>query len=130
MLLGAHLAGAAIEQSMLGAAHACANPLTARFDVSHGDAVGLMLPHVVRFNAARCENPYGDLSESAEALAVRIEDLLIAGGRPTRLVELGVPEDSVGELAEAAADEWTASYNPVAVGALELSAIYHAAYLR
>ena len=30
-LLGAHLAGAAIEASMLGAAHSCANPLTARF---------------------------------------------------------------------------------------------------
>ena len=30
MQLGAHFAGVAIEQSMLGAAHACANPLTAR----------------------------------------------------------------------------------------------------
>jgi hypothetical protein len=29
MLIGAHQAGAAIEQSMLGATHACCNPLTA-----------------------------------------------------------------------------------------------------
>src|SRR5687768_4721959 len=36
MMLGAHLAGAAIENSMLGAAHACANPLTARYDTEHG----------------------------------------------------------------------------------------------
>ena len=34
MLLGAHFAGMAIEQSMLGAAHACANPLTARYDLA------------------------------------------------------------------------------------------------
>ena len=52
MLLGAAFAGTAIENSMLGAAHSCANPLTARFDVVHGEAVGVMLPHVVRFNSA------------------------------------------------------------------------------
>ena len=45
MLIGAHLAGAAIECSMLGAAHACANPLTATFGITHGIAVGTMLPH-------------------------------------------------------------------------------------
>ena len=50
MTLGAHLAGAAIEASMLGAAHAAANPLTARHGVAHGAAVMLMLPWVVRFN--------------------------------------------------------------------------------
>ena len=36
MLFGAYLAGLAIENSMLGAAHACANPLTARYDITHG----------------------------------------------------------------------------------------------
>jgi alcohol dehydrogenase len=41
MQLGAALAGMAIEQSMLGAAHAAANPLTARFGVVHGRAVGV-----------------------------------------------------------------------------------------
>ena len=51
VLLGAALAGMAIEHSMLGAAHAAANPLTARFGLVHGHAVGLMLPAVVRFNA-------------------------------------------------------------------------------
>ena len=51
VLLGAALAGMAIENSMLGAAHAAANPLTARLGLVHGHAVGLMLPAVVRFNA-------------------------------------------------------------------------------
>ena len=52
MQLGAALAGLAIENSMLGAAHATANPLTARHGLVHGRAVALMLPHVMRFNAA------------------------------------------------------------------------------
>ena len=51
MLLGAHEAGIAIEQSMLGATHACANPLTARYGTTHGIAIAVMLPHVVRWNA-------------------------------------------------------------------------------
>ena len=49
---GAHFAGLAIEQSMLGATHACANPLTARYGTTHGVAIAVMLPHVVRWNAA------------------------------------------------------------------------------
>src|SRR5215213_6358381 len=50
MLLGAHYAGAAIENSMLGATHACANPLSARYNMTHGVALALLLPAVVRWN--------------------------------------------------------------------------------
>ena len=52
MQIGSHFAGMAIEQSMLGAAHACANPLTARYNLAHGLALAILLPHVVRWNAA------------------------------------------------------------------------------
>ena len=34
------------------AAHSAANPLTAHYGIVHGQAVGLMLPQVIRFNAA------------------------------------------------------------------------------
>ena len=50
MQLGAHFAGSAIENSMLGAAHALSNPLTAHFGTIHGRAVGALLPSVVRWN--------------------------------------------------------------------------------
>ena len=65
MLLGAHWAGAAIENSMLGAAHACANPLTARYGIIHGVAVGVMLPHVIRFNGASVDGRYTELARAA-----------------------------------------------------------------
>ena len=45
----------AIENSMLGAAHAAANPLTAHFNIIHGQAVGMMLPVVVDYNSADAE---------------------------------------------------------------------------
>ena len=51
MLYGANRAGAAIEMSMLGATHGCANPLTAKYGTTHGIAIAVMLPHVVRWNA-------------------------------------------------------------------------------
>jgi alcohol dehydrogenase len=61
MQLGAYWAGLAIENSMLGAAHACANPLTANYDTEHGVAVGLMLPQVVRWNGAVVGERYREL---------------------------------------------------------------------
>ena len=61
MLFGAYLAGLAIENSMLGAAHACANPLTARYGITHGVAVALMLPHVLRFNSSVAAKSYRQL---------------------------------------------------------------------
>src|SRR5207249_5278944 len=66
MQMGAFLAGTAIENSMLGATHACANPLTAHYGLTHGIAVGLLLPHVVRFNAAVVGDLYHDLVECSE----------------------------------------------------------------
>src|SRR4029079_9144947 len=123
MLLGAHLAGAAIENSMLGAAHAVANGLTALAGVVHGGAVGLMLPHVIRFNSAEGTQPYADLAANPESLARRIDAMLQAGSLPRRLGAVEVSESKLPELARLAATQWTASFNPRRVGEQELLAI-------
>ncbi len=128
MLLGAHLAGAAIEKSMLGAAHACANPLTVRYGIVHGVAVGLLLPHVIRFNAADGTNPYADLCDDAESLARRVESMLAAAGLPPRLKDCGVEASALHALAQNAAEQWTAEFNPRPVGEDELLDIYEAAF--
>ncbi|MCH7871246.1 MAG: iron-containing alcohol dehydrogenase [Planctomycetes bacterium] len=128
MLLGAHLGGAAIEQSMLGAAHSCANPLTARHNLVHGVAVGVMLPHVVRFNAGSGHNPYSAIADDGEVLAKRIEAMLRTAGLPTSLAQCGVPEDHLAALAAEAAKQWTAQFNPRKVTATELHAIYRSAH--
>jgi alcohol dehydrogenase len=124
MLLGAHLAGCAIENSMLGAAHALANPITSKLDVTHGVIVGLMLPHVVRFNCDDGTNPYADLSPDPQMLARQIEALLDAAKLPRRLADVNVPAGALPELADLAAKQWTAGFNPRPVGAPELLTIY------
>lgn len=128
MLLGAHLAGAAIEASMLGAAHACANPLTAKYGTVHGIAVGLLLPHVVRYNAAAGQNPYADLDADAGRLADRIDRMLLVADLPRRLRDIGVSREDLDELAVVAARQWTAGFNPRPVDQAELRAIYASAF--
>lgn len=138
MQIGAHLAGIAIECSMLGAAHACANPLTARAGLTHGLALGILLPHVVRWNAGVAADGYAALLgsprrrardlDAPEALARRLEDLIRAAGLPARLEDAGVRRDTLRELADLAATQWTGTFNPRpfdAAGALE---IYGAAW--
>jgi alcohol dehydrogenase len=121
MLLGAHLAGQAIEASMLGATHACANPLTARYGTVHGVAIALMLPHVVLWNGPAVASRYGELlavaglagaGDPAGALADRLECLARRGGLPRGLRAAGVPEDDLPALAQDAAGQWTGQFNP------------------
>lgn len=126
MLLGAHLAGAAIEKSMLGAAHACANPLTAKFSITHGVAVGLMLPHVIRFNAETGENPYHDLAD-AEILARGVESMLAAANLPRCLRDVSVPANSIAGLADMAVEQWTAKFNPRYVESADMQRLYELA---
>ncbi|MDX1502697.1 MAG: iron-containing alcohol dehydrogenase [Thermoanaerobaculia bacterium] len=113
LLLGAHLAGAAIEASMLGGAHAAANPLTARHGILHGVAVGMMLPAVVRHNSAVADDLYARLVPGGgAALARRLEELGKIAGLPPSLAALGLERGDLPALARAATDEWTGGYNP------------------
>jgi alcohol dehydrogenase len=138
MQVGAHLAGLAIENSMLGAAHACANPLTAHYGITHGTAVGILLPHVIRYNTAVVGGLYtdlvhevglmnGDLSAAGEVLAQRFTDLLRAANLPTTLAECGVSPGIFEVLAEEASQQWTGRFNPRPVTEVDLVRLYEAA---
>jgi alcohol dehydrogenase len=138
MQLGAHLAGAAIENSMLGACHACANPLTAHYGLTHGTAIGILLPHVIRFNAPTVAGLYADLAHqaglangdrgaAAESLARRFTDLMHLAGLPTTLSACGVSDSILPLLAEEAAQQWTGRFNPRPVAEADLVRIYEAA---
>jgi alcohol dehydrogenase len=135
MLLGSHLAGAAIENSMLGATHALANPLSAHFGVTHGVAIGIMLPHVVRWNAPVVGDLYRALEKDSglqpvggEALAAKLVDLVTQAGLPTRLRDAAVKSDAIDTMAAEAAKQWTGTFNPRPLTAAEFGALYRAAW--
>lgn len=137
-LLGASLAGMAIENSMLGAAHAAANPLTARLGLVHGLAVGLMLPEVVRFNSedAFSSQIYEDLAmaaglaadesriDAAERIVEFLESFDIAEQARRQAARSSVQSADLPTLAAEAAQQWTANFNPREVGPAEFRDFY------
>lgn len=138
MQMGAFLAGTAIENSMLGVCHACANPLTAHYGITHGLAIGIMLPHVIRFNAAEVEDLYAELVEevgltnghegdAAETLIERIRQLMAMAKVPTTLGSCGVARGILPVLAEEANQQWTARFNPRPVVEKDIVGLFEAA---
>ncbi len=124
MQLGAYYAGVAIENSMLGATHACANPLTAHYGTAHGAAIAMLLPTVVRWNERVAGDDYAQLLRwssiggkqndltATEALARRLEELATAGGLRSNLRATGMKDTDLPELAAEAAGQWTGTFNP------------------
>jgi alcohol dehydrogenase len=145
MLLGAAFAGTAIENSMLGATHSAANPLTAHFGIVHGQAVGLLLPLVIRMNA---EDPgtrraYAELASAPEiacvsdgleaavdALIARLEHLLNIAGVARSLEELNADRAQVPVLADEALRQWTAQFNPRELTSADFVRLYEGAFAR
>jgi alcohol dehydrogenase len=157
MQLGACFAGMAIEASMLGAAHALANPLTASFGVPHGQAVGLMMPHVVRFNSSQVEARYAELlrlfvpttltsapnqgqneSSAGSQIASLFQTWLSRAGLATSLSQLPqwpnhlshdatALEATIDSLAASAQKQWTATFNPRVTSEKDMKGLYLAA---
>ena len=133
MLLGSAMAGIAIENSMLGATHALANPLTERFGTAHGVAIALLLHHVVRWNTPAVGDLYNDLAVSSRSsdrgpLSDYLQGLLTQSGLPTRLREVDIPESALPELAAASLQQWTATFNPRKLTEAAAVELYGAAY--
>lgn len=122
MQLGAYFAGVAIENSMLGATHACANPLTARYGTAHGRAISMCLPSVVRFNSGAASERYRELlglagvavrgNDPGETLAFHLERLSRSGGLPSRLRDDAISQEDFPWLAREASKQWTGTFNP------------------
>jgi alcohol dehydrogenase len=141
MQLGACLAGLAIENSMLGAAHALANPLTATYGIAHGEAIALMLPHVVRGNGATVEAWYREMlacrdgasiagkpAGAAESLAEYVSEISERAGLAGRLNDCGVSRGDLPKLAEGATQQWTGKFNPVEFSRDDYLKLYEAAF--
>jgi len=131
MQLGAAFAGTAIENSMLGAAHSAANPLTAHFGIIHGQAVGLMLPAIIAFNARDplAHERYMELSAAAdlgpiEEFIAELEVLLDVAKMREGLAKLGIDRTQFPTLAREAAQQWTATFNPRPITAADFEQLY------
>lgn len=140
VLLGASHAGAAIEQSMLGAAHSMANPLTVSKGVVHGIAVSMALPEIIKFNASRRAETnfqYAELARNSgiaeqgsadthatQLLLERVCLILGQSGIPDSIATFGFTQEDIPSLASDAFEQWTAQFNPVPISLKDFEDLY------
>ncbi|HOB29567.1 MAG TPA: iron-containing alcohol dehydrogenase [Bacillota bacterium] len=123
--IAALMAGVAFSNAQLGLVHAMAHSLGALFNVPHGLANSLLLPHVMLYNLESCAERYllvaeamglataGLDEEGAARLAVNaVQELTRKIGLPQRLREAGVPEEGLAEAAELSLSDGSIIYNP------------------
>jgi alcohol dehydrogenase class IV len=131
MLLGAMLAGQAFSNSPVAGVHAMAYPLGGIFHVPHGLSNSVVLPPVLRFNAAVCEPLYAEiaaamgLEASSSALIAEMERIADATGIERRLSQLGISHNDIPRMAEdVAANDRLLPNNPRPMGYDDIVRLY------
>ncbi len=139
---GSLLAGIAFANAGVGAVHAFAYPLGGEFHLAHGLTNTLMLPYVMRYNILGCPDKFAQMAkafgEKAEGvselvgaeIAVRFIERLSDDIRvPRRLRDVGIPEEAIPRLAEAAMKVTRLlANNPRKITLEDAMAIYQSAY--
>ncbi len=133
-------AGLAFTNAILGAAHAMSHQVGGLLDLPHGVINGVLLPHVVRFNAEADPAPFAVIAanlgiadarapelESALALADHLQQLAQKVGVPRGLADLGVHDTDVPVLARNAMADACITTNPRAADEAQLQALFRAA---
>ena len=133
-------AGLAFTNAILGAAHAMSHQVGGLLDLPHGVVNGVLLPHVIRFNAEADPEPYKTIAtflgiadsgtpatEAALALADRIDRFAREVGVPRGLAQLGVCEHDLPRLARTALADACMSTNPRAADEAQMRALFQAA---
>lgn len=156
MANAATIAGMAFSNAFVGANHALAHAVGARFGLSHGRANAIFLPHVMRYNASVptkfmpapgyasyvAPEKYAKLGwvlfggrtddDRRQRLFDNVDQLLRTVGIPATLREAGVPADefeaALPELARATFEDLSIRTNPRMPMIAEIVAILQAAY--
>jgi alcohol dehydrogenase class IV len=122
--IAASLAGWAFTVAQVGLAHAMAHTLGTLYHLPHGEACGIVLPKVMRYNVDHAATALTEISqalgvntagmskrEAALAAADAIETLMQKVGHPTRLRDVGVKEEGLDIAAFHAIADTAAIFN-------------------
>ncbi len=133
MMQAVILATLAFSNTRLGNVHAMALPLGGWFDVPHGTAVAVLLPHVMAFNRPSAEEKFAALAramgqrpdaKAAVQHAFRLNEEI---GIPNRLRDVGVREDGIEKMTDDAMQSGNIAVNPRATTRDDIVALYEAA---
>ena len=133
-------AGLAFTNAILGATHAMSHQVGGLLDAPHGVVNGVLLPHVIRYNARATPERFTDLAdaaglevtgmpgeEAAELLAEHVRRLADDVGVPRGLRDLGVTDDDVQTMAHTALDDACLTTNPREADEADVARLFRAA---
>jgi 1,3-propanediol dehydrogenase len=133
-------AGMAFTNALLGATHAIAHQIGGFLDLPHGLLNAILLPHVMRFNAATDPERFVGVAtamgvetarlhprEAAEAAIEVVESLREKVGVPSGLHQVGVRPPDIGRFAENALNDVYITTNPRTVSKEDVDQICRAA---
>jgi len=138
MALGSMLAGMVVSNTGTGNDHALARALGGLCELPHGVATGMLLPHVMAFNASARPERYVEIAkamgipaeggqrEVAARATDEVRQLLADLDLPSRLRDVGVPENRLPEVVEIAIKN--VGPNPRRTSPHDLAAILSAVY--
>ena len=125
--------GAIAFQKDLGAVHSCAHALGTVVDMHHGLANGIMIDHVMRFNADAAGQKMAELARvcgagtSAADFVRWLEGLKQRVGIPARLGAKGVSASHIPKLVEIAVNDTCHRTNPKPVSAADFERLFQSA---
>jgi alcohol dehydrogenase class IV len=132
-MMMASMMGAIAFQKDLGAVHSCAHALGTVVDMHHGLANGIMIDHVMRFNAEAAEAKMAELARvcragaSAEDFVGWLARLKARIGIPARLGASGVSTAHLPRLVEVALADTCHRTNPRPCSGADFERIFTAA---
>jgi len=137
MMLGSFMAGMAFNSALLGLVHSLAHPLSAHYNIPHGVANAVFLPHVMNYNLGSFDSKLKALasamgidveqSDLGDRIVSRLQQLATTIGIP-QLKDLGVPETNFSMLAEEAMLEMSTMTNPKQPTVAEIVDLLKTAY--
>ncbi|MGE0969299.1 lactaldehyde reductase [Klebsiella sp. WOUb02] len=141
MALGQYIAGMGFSNVGLGLVHGMAHLLGAFYNTPHGVANAILLPHVMRYNAAYCGGKFADIARAmGEKVEGRSEEEVRQAaveavcklnrdvGIPPHLRDVGVRKEDIPALAQAAFDDVCTGGNPREASLTEIIELYHSAW--
>jgi alcohol dehydrogenase class IV len=141
MLVASCLAGVGFHNAGLGLVHALANTMGGQFNVHHGVANAILLPHVMEFNLIAQVNKFCDIAEalgenvlgstrreSAAKAITAVKQLMEDVRVPLRLRDVGITEEAIEQMAKESLDAIDRPGNPRSNNQRDIEALYRSAF--
>jgi alcohol dehydrogenase class IV len=127
--------GALAFQKGLCISHSIAHQISPMFGTHHGVAIAVTLPYTMEFNISaapdkfsRIASAFGCADPTPEKAVDEVRKLIKRIQLPSSLSEIGVPKESLDEIAKNAMNDWCIKFNPKPVSEKDINVLCQQAF--